>query len=163
MTDPSFGAGSVALHPSLGASGAGLLAAGDEHPLGCEAFERLPGRADVEAAIECYLAWADAEPLELRDRGKRDSATGGACRVLASTWGGMCSSSAQSATATAIRKNARRITKARLADPSPRRTATAIRWARRRPRHPSLAEDAQDGAGMTGSCRVTHVASWTRS
>ena len=32
VTDPSLGAGSVTLQPSLGAFGTGLLAAGDEHP-----------------------------------------------------------------------------------------------------------------------------------
>src|SRR5665811_535756 len=51
VADPSFGAGSVALQASLGASTAGLLAAGDEHPVGLEVFECLAGRADVEAAV----------------------------------------------------------------------------------------------------------------
>src|SRR5665811_160664 len=36
VTDPSLGAGSVALHSSLGAFGSGLLTAGDEHPVGIE-------------------------------------------------------------------------------------------------------------------------------
>src|SRR5664280_2364156 len=52
VTDPPFGAGSVALHSSLGALGAGLLAARDEHPLGRQVFECLPSRPDVEAAVE---------------------------------------------------------------------------------------------------------------
>ena len=34
VADPAFGSGSVALQPSLGAPAAGLLAAGDEDPLG---------------------------------------------------------------------------------------------------------------------------------
>ena len=57
VTDPSFGAGSVALEASLGAFGAGLLAAGDEHTVRLEAVivECLAGRADVEAAIERHL------------------------------------------------------------------------------------------------------------
>ena len=50
VTDPAFGAGSVAREPALGAFGAGLVAAGDEHPLGDEAVivECLAGRARVE-------------------------------------------------------------------------------------------------------------------
>src|SRR5665213_3126948 len=56
VTDPSFGARSVALHSSLGAFGAGLLTAGDEHPLRIEVFERLGCWADVESTIERYLA-----------------------------------------------------------------------------------------------------------
>src|SRR5450755_1220639 len=35
VTDSSLGARSVLLEPSLGAFGAGLLAAGDEHPVRC--------------------------------------------------------------------------------------------------------------------------------
>src|ERR1035437_150381 len=68
VTDPPFGPGSVALHPALSAFGAGLVAAGDEHPLGRQVFECLPRRADVETAVEGYLARGDPEPPELRDR-----------------------------------------------------------------------------------------------
>src|ERR1039458_9773379 len=68
VADPPLGAGSVALHPSLGAFGAGLLAARDEHPLRRKVFERLGGRPDVERTVECYLARGDPEPLELGDR-----------------------------------------------------------------------------------------------
>src|SRR5665213_3339548 len=68
VTDPSFGAGSIALHSSLGAFGAGLLAARDEHPLGREVFERLLGRPDVEAAIERDLFRGDPEPFQFGDR-----------------------------------------------------------------------------------------------
>jgi len=56
VADPSFGAGSVALQTALGASGAGLLAARDEHPFGRKVAECLGGRADVEASIERDLA-----------------------------------------------------------------------------------------------------------
>src|SRR5664279_3045458 len=70
VADPSFGAGSVALHSALGAFGAGLLAAGDEHPVRREAVivERLAGRADVEPTIERDLFRGDPQPFELRDR-----------------------------------------------------------------------------------------------
>src|SRR5664280_1233359 len=68
VTDPSFGARSVALHSSLGAFGAGLLAARDEHPVGREVFERFAGWANIEAAIERDHFRGDPEPLELRDR-----------------------------------------------------------------------------------------------
>src|SRR5664279_3257951 len=67
VTDPSLGARSVALHSSLGAFGAGLLAARDEHPVRREVFERLAGRADVEAAVERDLFRGDPEPFELGD------------------------------------------------------------------------------------------------
>src|SRR5665648_874161 len=52
VTDPAFRAGSVALHSSLGAFGAGLLTAGDEHPVRVEVFECLAGRADVEPTVQ---------------------------------------------------------------------------------------------------------------
>ena len=55
VADASFGAGAVALPPALGASGAGLLAPGDEDPLGIEVFELLAGRANGEAAVQCDL------------------------------------------------------------------------------------------------------------
>ena len=46
VADPAFGAGSVALQPSLGALGAGFLAAGDEHRSGLQVRERgVGGRA----------------------------------------------------------------------------------------------------------------------
>src|SRR5450631_1607177 len=64
VTDPAFRAGSVALHSSLGALGAGLLAAGDEHPVGVEVFEGLAGRADVEPAVQRDLLRPDPEPIE---------------------------------------------------------------------------------------------------
>src|SRR5665213_3799495 len=70
VTDPPLRARSVALQSSLGAFGAGLLAAGDEHAVRREVVivECLAGRADIEAAIERDLFWGDPEPLELRDR-----------------------------------------------------------------------------------------------
>ena len=67
VTDPSFGTGSVALQPSLGAFGAGLLAAGDEHPIGRKVFDGRGRRANVEAAIESDLFRGDPEPLQFRD------------------------------------------------------------------------------------------------
>ena len=57
VTDPAFAACSVALQAPLGTSGAWLLAAGDEQPLELEAAERLPGRAGLEAAVDCDLSW----------------------------------------------------------------------------------------------------------
>lgn len=53
VTDSAFGPGSVARQPSLGAPTAGLLAAGDEHPVGIQivVVERLAGWANVEAAV----------------------------------------------------------------------------------------------------------------
>src|SRR6476646_3715402 len=79
VTDPALGAGSVARQPSLGAPAAGLLAAGDEHPLGGEAVivERLAGRAQVEAAVERYLAGSDPEPGQLADRVGQQRVLGG--------------------------------------------------------------------------------------
>ena len=58
VADAAFGAGAVAREAALGASRAGLLAAGDEHALGVQAGERLEGRAGLEAAVERDLAWA---------------------------------------------------------------------------------------------------------
>jgi hypothetical protein len=51
VADGSFGTGAVALQAAFGASGARLLASGDEHALGLEIFELLGGRAEREAAI----------------------------------------------------------------------------------------------------------------
>jgi hypothetical protein len=58
VTDPSFGTGSVARQASLGPAAAGLLAAGDEHPLRLQVVivERLAGRARVEGAVQRDLA-----------------------------------------------------------------------------------------------------------
>jgi hypothetical protein len=67
MADPSFGARPILLQASLGALGAGLLAARDEHPVRVEAVERLAGRADVEAAIQRDLFRGDPEPFQLGD------------------------------------------------------------------------------------------------
>jgi len=52
----AFLAGAVASQPALGAFGAGLLAASDEHPVCCQGFERLVGRARLKAAVERDLA-----------------------------------------------------------------------------------------------------------
>ena len=70
VADPAFGPGSVALQPSLGAPAAGLLAAGDEHPLGLQPvfFECLAGRARVEPAVKRDLSRSDPEPGQLADR-----------------------------------------------------------------------------------------------
>ena len=51
VADASLGAGAVALQPALGASGAGLLAPGDEDPFGTEVFELLGRRANGEATV----------------------------------------------------------------------------------------------------------------
>jgi hypothetical protein len=69
VADSAFGAGSVALQPSLGALGAGLLAAGDEHSLWVQGvlFEGPAGRGDIEATIERDLAGSDSEPGQLVD------------------------------------------------------------------------------------------------
>ncbi|MHB8695701.1 MAG: nucleoside/nucleotide kinase family protein [Solirubrobacteraceae bacterium] len=58
MTDPPFGASSVLLQAALRAFGAGLLAAGDEHPVRGQAvvFERLPsGKSTLAAALAEHL------------------------------------------------------------------------------------------------------------
>src|SRR5664280_1370943 len=68
VADPAFRAGSVALHSSLGALGAGLLTARNEHPVRVEVFECLAGRADVEPTVQPDLLRPDPEPIELRDR-----------------------------------------------------------------------------------------------
>ena len=70
VTDPAFGAGSVALQPPLGASAAGLLAAGDEHPVRGQVvlLEGLAGRAGVEGAVERDLPGLDPESGQLGDR-----------------------------------------------------------------------------------------------
>ena len=70
VTYSAFGAGSVTLQPALGASAAGLLAAGDEHPVWIQVvvFERLAGRARVEPAVQGDLSWPDPEPGQLGDR-----------------------------------------------------------------------------------------------
>ena len=67
VTDAPFGTGAVALQPALGASGAGLLAPGDEHPLGRELFERLGRRGQREATVQRDLAWCEPKLLELAD------------------------------------------------------------------------------------------------
>ena len=66
VADPAFGAGPIELQAALGASRAGLAAAGDEDPLGGERRERFVGRATVEGAVEGDRARAEPEPLELR-------------------------------------------------------------------------------------------------
>jgi hypothetical protein len=52
MADPAFAAGPVPGESSLCSPAAGLLAAGDERPLGLEALQRPAGRAWLEAAVE---------------------------------------------------------------------------------------------------------------
>jgi len=51
VADPAFGASSVARESSLGASGPGLLTAGDEHSVRGEAAERLAGRPEVRRQL----------------------------------------------------------------------------------------------------------------
>ena len=70
VADRAFGPGPVVLQPSLGAAGAGLLAAGDEPPLGLQPvfFECLAGRARVEPAIQRDLSRSDPEAGQLADR-----------------------------------------------------------------------------------------------
>src|ERR1019366_192600 len=70
VTDPPFGAGPEALQPALGAFGAGLLTAGDEHPVRDEVviFECLVGRADVKPSVQSDLARGDPEPRQFGDR-----------------------------------------------------------------------------------------------
>src|SRR3954452_1221370 len=65
VADAAFCPGSVSLHPPLGASGAGLLAAGDEQSVGRQAGEAAVGRSGHEAAVERDLARAQPEPVEL--------------------------------------------------------------------------------------------------
>jgi hypothetical protein len=60
VADAALGAGAVALQSALGAPGAGLLAAGDEHSLRGQVGEAAVGRAGHEAAIERDLARAAA-------------------------------------------------------------------------------------------------------
>src|SRR5664279_4519000 len=73
VADPALLAGSVALQPAIGASGAGFLAAGDEHSFWCEFFERLFRRARHESAVERELARGDLKPFELGDRAREQS------------------------------------------------------------------------------------------
>src|SRR5215216_3577358 len=56
VADPALAAGPVSRESSLRSSAAGLLAAGDERPLGLEAVQRPAGRAGLEAAVERDLA-----------------------------------------------------------------------------------------------------------
>ena len=69
VTDPAFGTGSVAPQSALGASAAGLLSAGDEHPLRGEGVrERLAVVGPrLEATVERDLAGSDPEPGQLAE------------------------------------------------------------------------------------------------
>ena len=62
VADAAFGAGSVAREAPLCSPRSGLLAPGDEHTLWGEAGERLLDLTALEAAVECDLARAQAEP-----------------------------------------------------------------------------------------------------
>ena len=65
VADASLGAGAVALQPALGATGAGLLAPGDEDPFGLQVFELLGCRAEREATVQRDLPWRQPEPRQL--------------------------------------------------------------------------------------------------
>jgi hypothetical protein len=65
MTDPALGSGAVPGESPLCSSGAGLLAASDEHPVGCDPLECFVGQALLEASVERDLPWPQPEALEL--------------------------------------------------------------------------------------------------
>src|SRR5947208_1293435 len=69
VTDAALRSGAVAAEPSLCSSRAGLLAPGDEHPLGRELVESFGGRALLEPAIQRDLPRSQPEPLQLARRG----------------------------------------------------------------------------------------------
>src|ERR1700692_3186981 len=64
VTDPALGSCAVSAESPLGSFGAGLLAAGDEHTVGCNLFERFGGGLLLEAPVERDLPWSQPEPLE---------------------------------------------------------------------------------------------------
>src|SRR3954454_22172187 len=66
VADAALDAGAVAGLALAGSSGAGLVAAGDEHA--CGGGGGLAGRAVLEAAVADHLARGDLEPVEFGDR-----------------------------------------------------------------------------------------------
>ena len=82
VADAALGAGSVALQPPLGAFGAGLLAAGDEHPLGREAAEGLAGRAGCGSRRRALPRAGEPEPLEFGDGVGQQRVLGRVARLL---------------------------------------------------------------------------------
>jgi hypothetical protein len=85
VADASFGASAVALQAALGALGAGLLSACDEHALGSEVFELPARRGRGEGAVQRDLLVREPELRSSTVAGRSWFSTGLPIRVDART------------------------------------------------------------------------------